>query len=403
VASTAAVCSTLAFLLASIAAGAVEASGFPLVATVGGVVLVAVGLLTGNGLALALAFLAQVVADIGGIDAGGVGLARAALAGVLVLVSMESARVSIDARRPSRFDGAVLRRLVRRLGIVAGCTVIAAVVLAAVSDTDTPDALIPVGLAVGVGMVAGLAGVGRLRGAMALRLALGVVATAAVVGLAGLAATGSGGTGSADTVEPVSTVTQPPVTGDAAADDTDEEADVGGELVVRLVVFAMLVIVALLVGGALLLPQAELDLEPVEAEPTDPMLVMHGTPIDVDELSEDVVEDAVAVLDAALAALGAEADPGRAVRLAYAQAQTGFGHLEGRRRAESEMEFLTRILVRLGVSGPAMRDLTDLFTEARFSAHRIDETMRDRAIRAVTAVQTDLGATSAATESAGGR
>ena len=398
-ASTAALCSFVAYLTASISAGAVETSGFPLVVTVGGGCLLAVGLLTGNGLALSMAFLGQVVGDIGGMEAGGVGLGRAALAGVLVLVSMEATRVSIDARRPSRFDGTVLRRLVRRMVLVSGCAVIAAAVLAAVSGVGTPDALVTLGLAVGVALVAGLGGVGRLRGAMAARLAAGVLATAVVVGLAGLAATGSGGIGSESTAEPeVEVVAQPPVTGDATADEPVEEADVGAELLVRLVVFGMLVLVALLVGGALLLPQAELDLEPVEAEPTDPMLVMHGSPIDVDEVSEDVVSDAIAVLEGALAELGAEADPGRAVRLAYAQAQTGFGHLEGRGPTESEMEFLTRILLRLGVSAPAMRELTDLFTEARFSAHRIDEAMRDRAVSAVMAVRADLVATSAATE-----
>ena len=61
-----------------------------------------------------------------------------------------------------------------------------------------------------------------------------------------------------------------------------------------------------------------------------------------------------------------------------------------RRRTESEIEFLTRMLTRLGASSGDMRRLTVLFEQARFSDHEIDESMRAEAIGALSAVRGDL-------------
>ena len=92
------------------------------------------------------------------------------------------------------------------------------------------------------------------------------------------------------------------------------------------------------------------------------------------------VQAVVVGLDAALTVLGDEADPRLAVRLAYAELADGLGRAALRRwSAESETEYLERLLGALGGSGAALRRLTDLFSRARFSTEPISGAMRDEA------------------------
>jgi Domain of unknown function (DUF4129) len=389
VATTAAACSVAAFVAAAGAAGVAEVSGFPVAATIVGAVLLVGGLLGGGGLALSLAYAAQLVGAVAAMEQGDVALARAAAAAVLLFVSVEATRLSIDARRPSRFDGTVLRRLARRTLLVAAGAGAAAVAAASVEGADPPGVVVVLGLTAALALVSSLGLVGRVPGGLGLRLGLGVLAAGAVIGLAALGA--SRPADPAEAGPPTTVAPDAPAAEPVDAGDDADEVDELGPLLVRLILFGALILVAVIIGGALLMPQAELDLEPVAAEPEDPVLVLHGERVDVDEVASDVVGDAVDVLDRTLLSLEAGGDPGRAVRFAYAQAETGFGRLDQPRRPnETESEFLDRMLVRLGVSGPAMERLTALFALARFSEHTIDEEMRRQAVAAVADVRADL-------------
>jgi hypothetical protein len=161
--------------------------------------------------------------------------------------------------------------------------------------------------------------------------------------------------------------------------------------VLRLVLFALLAFLALFLGGVLI-GRADLTLDPYELDPEDDIGVVTGSVADLREVADEAgAEEAIDALDDALADLERIREPGLAVRLAYSRAQTGFGRDEvARRPAETEGEYLARLLDRLGVSADAMRRLTDLFEQARFSQHQIDEDMRRAAVDAFTAVRDEL-------------
>jgi hypothetical protein len=96
-------------------------------------------------------------------------------------------------------------------------------------------------------------------------------------------------------------------------------------------------------------------------------------------------------VDAALDALGSEADPRRAVIAAYAAMErllAGAG--SPRRPSDAPTEHLERNLILLGASRPAAHRLIELFERARFSLHRIDEPVRQAALEALAAVRGDL-------------
>ena len=95
-------------------------------------------------------------------------------------------------------------------------------------------------------------------------------------------------------------------------------------------------------------------------------------------------------LDEAIDDLRRDPDPRRAVIAAYArmeQALTVFGL--PRRPAEAPYEYLHRVARELEAEGP-VEALTELFEVAKFSDHSVDETMRGRAIDALTAVRAEV-------------
>ncbi len=97
------------------------------------------------------------------------------------------------------------------------------------------------------------------------------------------------------------------------------------------------------------------------------------------------------VIDDLLADLEGSGDPRLIVIGAYARMEQALA-TDGiaRRRAEAPLEFLDRALRHLEVSAGAVRHLTDLFTEARFSPHVIDEDMSLQAIEALQNVRDEL-------------
>jgi Domain of unknown function (DUF4129) len=106
----------------------------------------------------------------------------------------------------------------------------------------------------------------------------------------------------------------------------------------------------------------------------------------VRETLEEVIEDT-------LDDLRAEADPRRAVIACYARleralAAAGFG----RRRAETQVEHLARILGELDIGTRSVRRLTDLYQRAKFSQHEVDVGMKEEAIAALVEVRDELRA-----------
>lgn len=108
--------------------------------------------------------------------------------------------------------------------------------------------------------------------------------------------------------------------------------------------------------------------------------------------AEEGVAEAVAEsLEETLDDLRAEPDPRRAVIAAFARLERALAS-SGLPRvpAETAEEYVGRVLARLEVERTAVRELTDLFAEAKFSQHRIDAGMKEHAISALERVRDDL-------------
>jgi hypothetical protein len=109
------------------------------------------------------------------------------------------------------------------------------------------------------------------------------------------------------------------------------------------------------------------------------------------ELVGSVEEDLARIVETTIEDLRREPDARRAVIAAYANMErvlTSHG-LTGR-RAETPFEYLARVLRELDVRESAVRQLTQLFEYAKFSAHEIDSAMKEEAIVALEAVRVDL-------------
>jgi Domain of unknown function (DUF4129) len=101
---------------------------------------------------------------------------------------------------------------------------------------------------------------------------------------------------------------------------------------------------------------------------------------DFPDLSQDVAES----IDDAIDDLEREPDPRRAVIAAYARMERVLGkHGLQRRRSETAVEYMRRVLLGLTESGAAVERLTSLFERAKFSLHEIDEQMKAEAIGAL--------------------
>ena len=104
------------------------------------------------------------------------------------------------------------------------------------------------------------------------------------------------------------------------------------------------------------------------------------------------LEELGRALDEAIDDLRRDPDPRRAVIAAYArmeQALTSYGF--PRRPSEAPYEYVHRVARELEAEGP-VASLTELFEVAKFSEHSVDETMRGRAIDALTAVRAEVRA-----------
>lgn len=104
-----------------------------------------------------------------------------------------------------------------------------------------------------------------------------------------------------------------------------------------------------------------------------------------------LLEQLALVLDETLDDIRAESDPRRAIIAAYARCErilTTNG--AARRAAETAEEYLGRILRELELAPQAIGRLTNLFQQAKFSHHEMDEAMKHDAIDALEQVRAEL-------------
>jgi len=106
---------------------------------------------------------------------------------------------------------------------------------------------------------------------------------------------------------------------------------------------------------------------------------------------EELAAQLALALDDALDDLRAEADPRRAIVAAYARMERVLA-ASGvpRHGAETADEYLGRVLLELAPGSDAVARLTDLFTQAKFSHHDVDATMKEDAIHALEEVRDEL-------------
>jgi hypothetical protein len=101
-----------------------------------------------------------------------------------------------------------------------------------------------------------------------------------------------------------------------------------------------------------------------------------------------------AAIEVALRDLTVEPDPRLAIIGAYRRMEAGLaGAGLPRRAAEAPREYQARIVGSLELSPAPLRTLTRLFERARFGLRRIDPSVRDEAIDALTAIKSELGST----------
>jgi hypothetical protein len=104
-----------------------------------------------------------------------------------------------------------------------------------------------------------------------------------------------------------------------------------------------------------------------------------------------IADDVAATIDDAIEDLEAEPDPRRAVIAAYARMENVLARHGLRRDAsETATEYLRRILLGLTTRVDAVRRLTALFEQAKFSHHTIDGRMKQEAIDALRTIRDDL-------------
>jgi hypothetical protein len=112
------------------------------------------------------------------------------------------------------------------------------------------------------------------------------------------------------------------------------------------------------------------------------------------EAEPSIAEDLVESMSNAIEDLEAEPDARRAVIAAYARMEGVLGrHGLRRRPSETPLEYLRRILLGLTDRADAVRRLTRLFEQAKFSRREIDASMKQEAIGALREIRDDMEAT----------
>jgi len=105
----------------------------------------------------------------------------------------------------------------------------------------------------------------------------------------------------------------------------------------------------------------------------------------------DLAEQLAEALGDAVDDLRNEADPRRAIIAAYARMERVLAASGApKRTTETADEYLARVLLELAPESDAVVRLTDLFSQAKFSHHEIDVTMKEEAIDALEQIRDEL-------------
>ena len=367
-------------------------------AAVGTAALVAMAVVLGSEAALAVAVVALGV----GYAFGGVrGVGGAAWAAVLGVIAVAGARVCFDARNPARIAvGAQRAVLSAQLAAIAG-VVITAFAVVTIREFEVGQVWIAVGIAAAATPLFALRFVNRsaatrrvvpsrpfaliggvvLVAAVLVAIVAGSVARDQVTPTTDDSSRGPGG----EQIETVERAPEAPVLPEVV----EEPAPTSERLVA--IVSTALVMLALALLASNWFKEQPLEFKPAEATPGDGGGFATDSSIDDPDAVRLGSQQAAEVVTDVLRTIEDVEDPRRAVRLAYSMVETGFGDaMAPRHSAESEQEYLARILPALGVSAASMQRLTELFTIARFSGHRIDDGMRADAVAALSAVRDEL-------------
>lgn len=364
----------------------------PVALAVGG--LVAAGLVLGSDAALGVAVTA---AGIGYAIGGVRGTSGATWAVIAALIAVAGARICFESRRPARIAIGAHRALAIGLLAVVGAVLWAVVLLTALDGTHFGRGWAIAGVALCAGPLFLVALLNR-HGMGTVPRFVRLVGGAGVAVLVSLGVVGGAlATERQRAIEDSSDIVE-------VADDTGESSEVVqrnntaepeqpppvGEWVAAIIsTIVVLIVLGLLASNWF--REQPLEFKPADAVPGD------GGGMITDSTVEDPLamlvstEAAAGVFDRALVAIDEVEDPRQAIRLAYSLVEEGFGDLDVQRGpSESEHEYLTRLLPRLGVSASAMTELTSLFEVARFSAHTMTDSMREEAVNALNAVRGDL-------------
>jgi len=325
-------------------------------------------------------------------------------AAAVTVAAGEAVRVMVDARRRGTHvvvDGAARRSAAVGAVMVLGVVTAAGLAVVALPDRPDPGAgggvpvvLLPIGVVVlAAGVLAGAVGLGRLgrrrqvagRSATALAAAVvGLVAATTLVAAAAQARV-SWDRAEQDTIGSGSVVATP---GDAMPDPTPADEDRPLRPSSSPSRWSWWASVAVMMGFIVVLVvfgRREQLYPPEDLQPD--RLVRGGlepptlTPTQIEAIDRATV---LATVEQALVGLREDTDPRVAVRLAYTTVAQGLGRQElGRRPAETEGEYLTRVFGRLGAGQGPLRRLTELFSLARFSDAPVDEAMRAEALAAL--------------------
>jgi hypothetical protein len=104
-----------------------------------------------------------------------------------------------------------------------------------------------------------------------------------------------------------------------------------------------------------------------------------------------VASDLASSMSDAIDDLEAEPDARRAVIAAYARMEGVLArHGLRRRPSETPLEYLRRVLLGLTTRADAVKRLTALFEQAKFSRHEINASMKQDAIDSLRVIRDDL-------------
>ena len=313
-----------------------------------------------------------------------------ALTSIWLLAVHEGGRLSLDARRPSRFAPGLLRRYLLTTVTVAVGLLALAGAYTAVRSWALPAGLVPLGLSTVAlpllirrwvqGMPLSWRSVATVRlgvAVLAIALAFGAVLTGAQArsGIVNERVPGASSPTEPSTEEP-----------DEAATDPTEEIvvnEVGRAITIGVAVIA--IIVAGLLYAAFRRPEQAFELDELQMDIDERSMGLAGSgQADLDDqqtvIDEREIEDLLGELRLDLMA---EPDPGRAVRFGYTTIERRLNELGVERQDhETEQELLARALPVLADSSSLVA-LTRLFEVARFSHEPVTEAMRQDAVAAI--------------------